>query len=97
MTPKPVHIQISPPGPGLPGGAISSAFYIVEGGKLTLTDNGSRPLYDFEGKSCTRMLAAGDDPHQQAALLLRGFRSKVRGDRVSGFDRPLRYPKMGKI
>jgi hypothetical protein len=96
-TPKPITIQISPPSRALPGGAVSQAYFVEEGGKVTLTDRDGRPVHDPEGRDCSRALAKNDSAHQVAALLLRNFRTKVRGDRVSGFDGPLTYPKLGKI
>jgi hypothetical protein len=39
----------------------------------------------------------GLDQSDIAAMLLRGFRTKVRGDRVAGFDRPLVYQKAQRV
>jgi hypothetical protein len=81
------------PSRALPGGAVSQAYFVEEGGKVTLTDRDGRPVHDPEGRDCSRTLAESDNPDQVAALLLRNLRTKVRGDRVAGFDRPIVYPK----
>ena len=96
-TPKPITIQISAPSRALPGGAVSTAFYVVENNRVALTDRDGRPVHDPEGRECSRALAENDDPHQVAAMLLRGLRTKVRGDRVAGFDRPLVYQKAQRV
>ena len=93
-TPIPITIQTAAPSPGLPAGAVANAFYIVENNRVTLTGRDGYALHDPEGREYTRELGKGDDARQIAAQLLRGFRTKVRGDRVSGFDRPLVYPKL---
>jgi hypothetical protein len=95
--PTHIIIQTSPPGPGLPAGAAAEGFYVVENGKVTLTGRDGFPAHDPEGREYTRELGKDDNPRQVAALLLRNFRTKVRGARVSGFDRPLVYPRLGKI
>jgi hypothetical protein len=92
MIPKPITLQIAAPSRALPGGAVSQAFYVVENNKVTLTSRDGRVLHDPEGRECSRTSGETDDPHQVAALLLRNLRTKVRGDRVAGFDRPLVYP-----
>jgi hypothetical protein len=96
-TPIHVAIQIAAPSPGLPAGATAEGFYIVENGKVTLTGRDGFPAHDPEGREYVRELGKNDTPREIAAQLLRAFRTKVRGDRVSGFDGPLRYPRLGKI
>jgi hypothetical protein len=96
--PKLVQIQIAAP-KGSFEGSVAIAYYVISDDKtkVTLTDRTGLMLHDAEGKECSRTLAKGDNPHQVAALLLRGFRTKVRGDRVSGFDRPLNYPRAWRV
>jgi hypothetical protein len=96
-TPIPIAIQIAAPSPSLPAGATADAFYVVENNRVILSGRDGHAVHDPEGREYTRELGKGDNPRQIAAQLLRGLRTKVRGDRVSGFDGPLRYPRLGKI
>ena len=56
-------------------------------------------VHDRYGKSYSQKLEAGQDPHVIAGRLTKTFRSARRGDkdRVSGFNRPIHYPKLGIV
>jgi hypothetical protein len=92
-TPKLIQIQTAAPRARNDGGAVAIAYYVTDNKKVTLTDRDGNVLHDAEGKDYSRTLAENDSAHQIAALLLRQLKTKVRGDRVAGFDRPLVYPK----
>jgi hypothetical protein len=96
MTPTAISIQTAAPKGSFPG-AVAAAFFIVENNRVVLTDRNGHALHDPEGRDYAKELNEGDDPRQVAALLLRRFRTKVRGDRVAGFEPgPLRYPPAPK-
>ena len=76
---------------------MAEAFCVVENNRVILTGRNGLAVHDPEGREYTRELGKDDNARQIAAQLLRGFRTKVRGDRVSGFDGPLTYPRLGKI
>jgi hypothetical protein len=87
-------IQTSPPKGSFPG-AVAQAFYTVENNKVILTDRDGNALRDPEGRDYGKTLAeTGHNAHETAAILLRRFRTQVRGNRVAGFDGPLNYPKI---
>jgi hypothetical protein len=68
---------------------VANAFFIVENNHVVLTEHA---LHDPEGRDYTRELGESDNPRQIAGQLLRRFRTKVRGDRVAGFEAgPLNY------
>jgi hypothetical protein len=97
MTPTPITIQTQSPRGSFPG-AIAQAYYVIDNKKVTLTDRDGNTLHDPEGRDYVKALDKGDNPRQVAALLLRRFRTKMNGSRVTGFDPgPLKYPRLGKI
>jgi hypothetical protein len=96
-TPIHIAIQIAAPSRALPAGATAEGYYVVEDNRVILTGRDGFPAHDPEGREYTRELGKDDNPRQVAALLLRSFRTKVRGDRVNGFDRPLIYSKAQKV
>ena len=75
-------------------GACAQAYFVVEDDQVILTDRDGHQLHDPDGRGCAQALTEGDNPRQIAARLLRGFRVKIRGDRVNGFDRALDYSNM---
>jgi hypothetical protein len=96
-TPTPITIQTAAPTRALPTGAVASAFFIVENNRVVLTDHNGHALHDPEGRDYTRELGGTDTPREIAGQLFRRFRTKVRGDGVSGFDRPLVYGKAQRV
>jgi hypothetical protein len=96
MTPTLITIQTAAPRGRFPG-AVAQAFFIVENNRVVLTDCDGNVLHDPEGRDYTRALGEGDNPHQVAVLLLRRFRTKIRGGRVAGFEPgPLNYSPVSK-
>ena len=101
MTDKPevftVYAQVrAPRGRNDPGAVVEGAF-VTDGNTVTLTDRTGNPVRDQHGKLYTRKIANGDSPKTIAARMTKDFRSMLRGKdgRVSGFDRPIQYPKFG--
>ena len=84
-----------PSGPG-DLGQTEEGRYFVEGGWLTLTDEGGTPLRDNNtGARITMRLLPGDDERAIAKkLTLRRWREASR-DELAGFGRVLRYPSHG--
>ena len=66
---------------------------------MTLTVTLERPVRDQHGKTYSKKLEAGEDPHVIAGRLTRQLRRARRGDknRPADFTEHLHYPKLGIV
>src|SRR5262245_7577149 len=101
MTDKPevhqVYAEIKAPSRHLPAGQVSSGYYIVVDGVVTMTAPDGEPAVDEHGKTYTHKLAPGDEPAVIAARLTKQLRLALRGKSGApgGFSGPLNYPRRG--
>lgn len=93
MMPQLITIQTAAP-KGDFAGRVAQAYFVVKGKQVALTDSAGNTLHDPEGRECVQEPIGTDTPRETAAKLLKRFRTKLRGDRPSGFDQPLRYPPL---
>jgi hypothetical protein len=89
-----VYSEVRRPRGGDHGAVVEGAFTVTDG-VVTLTDRHGNPVKDQHGKAYTKKIANGDSAKTIAARLTKDFRLMLRGkERVDGFDRPIRYPKL---
>ena len=93
MTPQVIYLQTARP-KGDFAGAVAQAYFVVKGKQVVLTDSAGNTLHDPEGREYVQEPIGTDTPRETAAKLLRRFRTKMRGDRPSNFDQPLKYPRL---
>lgn len=93
-----VIVQIRAPRGDDPG-QVAEGRYILVDGTVTLTDHTGRPVRDHDGKTYSRKVNEGDDPRVIAGRLTKEFRRVIRGENkiISGFRRPIVYPKIGIV
>ena len=85
----------NPKGDGDPG-QVTTGYYTVADGILTMTDSKGVPVRDLNnGERVTHKLQAGEDPTMIAKRLTMKIYRMMRGDGMAGFNRPLIYPGSG--
>jgi hypothetical protein len=92
-----VIVQIKPPRGNFPGMVVYGYYTLIDG-VVTMTDAKGEPAEDGIGKRYTHKLMPNEDAKGVACRMTRKLRLALRGDgpaSVSGFDAPLKYPKMG--
>jgi hypothetical protein len=88
---KQVTIQISPSSRNNPEGVVSFGYYVLENGKLTMTDGNGVPVCGKHGDLTQHTMKPGDDPDFIARCFTRDIRLRIHGD-SAGFNRRLDYP-----
>ena len=93
---RPVIVQIKPPG-DRDEGQVAEGRYVVADNVVTLTDRAGAPVRDSDGKTYSRKLSEGDNPHVIAGRLTKEFRLALLGKTKikTGFSGPIAYPKTG--
>jgi hypothetical protein len=91
-----VFVQIEAPKGNFRGRVVEGC-YIVDDGKVILTNRRGEPVQDDTGKNYEQRLAEGDNPKQIAGILTKKLRKALRGGNAlpSGFSGPINYPKTG--
>ena len=71
-------------------GQVEEGYYMREGNVVSLVSHAGAPVRQ-NGKTYSKTLGPGEDPHQIAGRLLKQYReSKNKGSR---FNRPIIYPR----
>ena len=87
--PEKLCIQIRAP-KGSFRGEVEYGYYVVEGGKVTLTDGNGTSLSDG-GRQYSHQLRDGENPRIRAVLL---SRLRHRNASPRGFNGPIHYPTL---
>ena len=92
-----VLAQVEAPSNSNPAGRITTGFYTVTKGVLTMTDADGVPVRRSDGEMYTHKLGKGENPASMACVLTKQVRAAVHGySLTSGQARePLVYPKTG--
>lgn len=88
-----VTVQIVAPCSGYPYGKIEEGWFRTEGDVVVLVTQKGAQRYDRKGKAITHKLKPGETARAVAWRLTKDNMP----NRNSGFNRPLRYPDLGKI
>jgi hypothetical protein len=86
-----VIAQIRPAGPGETG-QITTGFYVIEDGVLTMTRPNGEPVDEVRYRHA---LTPADDEKRIAAVFTKEIRKEMLGEVVPGFSRHLSYPNAG--
>jgi hypothetical protein len=89
MTPTYVFAEITRPSKDSPG-AIVEGWYVVDDGKVVMTDRDGRPIV-MGSAHVVQTLKPNDSPHLIAQRLVKQVRERIRKD-DNPFRRPLKLP-----
>ena len=94
-----VIAQVKKPSKQLPLGQVALGFYVLDdGGVVTMTDRQGKPAEDMNGKKYSHPLEPNEDAAAIARKMTRELRLALQGNApINDFDRPIKYPKMGKF
>jgi len=84
-----ITIELAKPRGSFPG-RVEIGYYCVADGHVVLTDENGKPIGTEK-----RYLNPGGDARLVACAMLRQRSRARRSNRMSGFSRPLSYPKSG--
>ena len=88
-----VQVTISWPGRRYPLGTVEDGYYRVEDGVVSLVTRDGAPRTDMKGKPIQEKILPNRDAHEMAGILVKRHMPR----RHSDFNRPLYYPRRGKI
>lgn len=88
-----VIVQIRAASPG-DAGQITTGFYVVQDGVLTMTSPDGIPV---NAALYRHTLAPADNEKRIAAVLTKQIRMQMMGETVPGFTRALRYSSAGVV
>jgi len=92
-----VIAQVEAPSKSSPAGRVTTGFYVVAKGVLTMTDADGIPMRNTSGELYTHKLGKDENAASMACVMTKEVRAAVHGySVVSGPKRePLVYPKEG--
>jgi hypothetical protein len=94
-----IYAIVRNPSPGDPNdqGQVTTGFYTLADGILTMTNSEGAAVRDNRGEKITHKIEAGEDPRMVASRLTLKIYGMMRSGsgQVTGFNRPLGYPGSG--
>ena len=87
-----VIVTIYPPREDGYPGQVEEGYYLREGNVVSLVSHAGVPVRR-NGKTYSKTLGSGEDPHQIAGRLLKELYQSRR--EKNWFNRPINYPKLG--
>jgi hypothetical protein len=91
-----VYAIVSNPRDRDDAGRVTTGFYKLKDGVLTMCDGDGVPVrHGSNGELITHRLARGEDAKAVAKRLTLRIFTMANGDAMGGFHRPIHYPKLG--
>lgn len=89
MTIQQVIVQIEPQRDGDPG-QVTTGYFLIKGGTLSMTQADGTPVDGYSHE-----LRPGDNPKAIAGVLTKRIRAGFMSEAVPGFNRTMRFARVG--